>query len=132
MSVASPLPILCLDFDGVIHRYSDGWRNGEIYDPPTDGFWAWAAEAQHHFRLVVYSSRCATREGQIAIDEWLRDQARAWQGEPVSLELAAEKPPAFLTIDDRCVRFDGAWDADELAPDVLRSFRPWMHWMRRT
>lgn len=28
---------VAFDFDGVIHRYSGGWRDGSIYDPPIPG-----------------------------------------------------------------------------------------------
>src|SRR3546814_17831472 len=28
---------VALDFDGVIHRYSKGWRGGVIHDPPMPG-----------------------------------------------------------------------------------------------
>lgn len=28
---------ISIDFDGVIHQYSKGWQNGEIYDPPIRG-----------------------------------------------------------------------------------------------
>lgn len=32
-------PILCLDFDGVIHRYDSGWKGPlVIADGVTDGF----------------------------------------------------------------------------------------------
>ena len=28
---------IVFDFDGVIHRYSKGWQDGNIYDKPTKG-----------------------------------------------------------------------------------------------
>jgi hypothetical protein len=39
-------PILCVDFDGVIHSYSSGWQGADIVnDPPTPGALAWLAKA---------------------------------------------------------------------------------------
>jgi hypothetical protein len=143
-------PILCLDFDGVIHKYSKGWQDGAIYDPPTEGFFDWAHGAGKLFKLVIYSSRSKTEVGIDDMQQWLVKHAWAegWQmtdiaggdelvdGQPSPMRLlhardanvllfffAHEKPPAYLTIDDRCVRFNGSWDA--LDPHTLREFKPW-------
>lgn len=114
-------PIICLDFDGVIHRYSEGWRGGEIYDPPVPGFSAWASEAARTFRLVVYSSRSASNAGRLNMIEWMQRH----DIDPSDFEFMAEKPAAFLTIDDRCIPFKGDWQDPLLAPEVLASFKPW-------
>ncbi len=127
-------PILCIDFDGVIHSYEHGWQDGRIYGTATPGFFDWAREAAKMFKLVIYSSRSKTPEGIEAMQDWLSAQMCIWMVErgfngPVDLdrsfEFAAVKPPAFLTIDDRAVRFDGDWTADELMPANLRDYRPW-------
>ena len=126
------LPILSLDFDGVIHDYGKGWQNGRIYGNATTGFFEWAAEAAKKFTLVIHSSRAHTKEGADAIDQWLLEQAeKAGLNGQALIELfiiQAEKPPALLTIDDRCVRFDGDWSDPKLDPETLREFKPWMNW----
>ena len=126
-------PILCIDFDGVINKYSKGWHDGTLYDDVTDGFFEWAEQAAKQFKLVIYSSRSATDEGQTAMLAWLIEQRRAWReaggmhetDAPLGFEFADKKPAAWLTIDDRCIRFDGDWSALALAPNTLRMFRPW-------
>ena len=122
------LPILCLDFDGVIHDYKKGWQNGRIYGEVTPGFFEWAETAAQSFTLVIYSSRSKTAEGRAIMLEWLLEQANkhGFPQLPGMFTFSAEKPPAYLTIDDRCVRFDGNWTAPELYPPQLRLFKPWM------
>lgn len=120
-------PILCIDFDGVIHSYERGWQDGVIYGGVTPGFFEWATEAQKLFQLVIYSSRSKTTEGQVAMGAWLRARIVEWnpEGEKELLEfrLAHEKPIAFLTIDDRAVLFNGDWSV--LPPEELIKFKPW-------
>jgi hypothetical protein len=123
----SDKPILCLDFDGVIHSYERGWQDGSIYGAATRGFFDWMEKARQYFRIVIYSSRSKTPEGIEAMRRWL-DQERAAHYPlgampPLEVEFAHEKPPAFLTIDDRAIKFEGRWDW--LDPALLREFKPW-------
>jgi len=125
-------PILCIDFDGVIHSYDAGWQNGDIYGRATEGFFEWALKAQEKFKLVVYSSRSKTYEGRVAMEraimrwfgEWLAPRSFP-EGKAPSLELdfAHEKPPAFLTIDDRAMQFRGDWA--DMNPDTLAGYEVW-------
>jgi hypothetical protein len=119
-------PTLCIDFDGVIHSYERGWQDGTIYGDVVPGFFAWAEEAQKQFKLVIYSSRSATDEGRLAMGSWLaRKLKQQWEGDPIEFTMAAEKPAAWLTIDDRALTFKGDWFHPDLAPEVLREFKPW-------
>jgi hypothetical protein len=129
-------PILCIDFDGVIHDYRHGWKNGEIYGDVTPGFFEWASEAKKYFALVVYSSRSKTIDGRTAMWSWFKHEWGSWRHhgggqehpDPVSyqdFDFEHEKPPAFLTIDDRAVCFTGDWS--KLSPAQLMMFKPWMH-----
>jgi hypothetical protein len=112
---------LCIDFDGVIHSYEKGWQGGALYGTITKGFCDWAREAARHFDLVVYSSRSSTPGGRGGMKRWLK--ANWDEGQMPEFRFASEKPPAWLTIDDRCIKFEGRWDW--LRPEVLQSFRPW-------
>ena len=116
---------LCVDFDGVIHSYGEGWQGGKIYGHVTPGFFEWADAASKHFDLVIYSSRSATPGGRMVMKRWLRQEyARlGHKGALPPFRFDAKKPPAWLTIDDRCIRFDGDWNA--LTVPALQAFRPW-------
>lgn len=131
-SVMSGKPIICVDFDGCIHSYERGWQDGVIYGSLVPGFLGWAVSALPHFRLVVYSSRSKTGEGRVAMQQWLYNQLRArlmpseadrFLGQ---LEFAHEKPPAFLTIDDRAICFRGDWGDPALMPAGLLDFKSWV------
>lgn len=124
-------PILCIDFDGVIHSYEKGWQNGEIYGTVLPGFFDWAAYAKNIFKLVIYSSRSKNPETLKQMSDWLQIELQFWiplTTETLSFEdfeFAHEKPPAFLTIDDRAICFKGDWSSEELDLTTLRNFKPW-------
>jgi hypothetical protein len=125
-------PIICIDFDGVIHSYDRGWQGGEIYGTFVPGFVDWAERASRQSTLVIYSSRSKSDDGIEAMRVWLLAQAKlAFHGEEDArafvglFTFAHEKPAAWLTIDDRAITFKGDWCANELTPEAMREFRPW-------
>lgn len=111
----SEKPLLSLDFDGVLHRYSRGYQDGTVYDGPAPGALEFVQEAQEHFILIVHSARARTVEGYEQIKDWLQ-----LHGFP-DLPVTPEKPPAFLHLDDRAVLFTGVFPDPE---DLLR----FQHW----
>lgn len=123
-------PILCLDFDGVIHSYISGWRGADaVPDPPVPGAINFLRHAVAHFRVCIYSTRSETEEGReamrLAIFRWgIEDVPETVDYDPTwatRLEFPETKPPALVTLDDRAITFDGTW------PDLetLRAFKPW-------
>lgn len=124
-------PTLCIDFDGVVHSYERGWQDGELYGILVPGFVSWAIMAGLRFRLVIYSSRSSMPGGTEAMRTWLAGQLaeRMMPHEIASfmglLEFAHEKPPAWVTIDDRAVQFRGDWSDPALSLEALLAFRPW-------
>jgi len=113
-------PILCLDFDGVIHSYKSGWQGaGVVADAPVPGAMEFIREAMHHFRVAIFSSRSNQPGGITAMQNWLF-QHYNYAGFR-EIEWPLEKPAAFLTIDDRAITFDGKWPE----PATLLEFKPW-------
>lgn len=66
-------PILCLDFDGVIHSYTSGWKGARnIPDAPVPGALQFIVEALDHFEVHIFSSRSNYIFGRAAMKAWLR------------------------------------------------------------
>lgn len=125
-------PILCVDFDGVIHSYTTPWKDATtIPDPPVPGALRWLWKATEWFDVQIYSSRSKDPMAREAMRDWMIANARAEFGEdhPMSggpdypISIAYEKPAAFLTIDDRAFCFEGDWS--EIEPADLLNFKPW-------
>lgn len=125
-------PILCLDFDGVLHSYDSGWHGADkCADDPTDGAMRFLWEALDHFTVAVFSSRSRQRGGRKAMKTWLRKHFIAYwaadrttaEDKLAEIQWPQEKPPAFLSIDDRAIQFTSDWSV--LQPDKLLTFRPW-------
>lgn len=129
-------PILCIDFDGVIHSYTSPWKDATtIEDSIVPGFFEWARKAKDYFDLVIYSSRSKQPGGTESMELWLElqwtylfgqgtvDTENALQDMLTWFKFAHEKPAAFLTIDDRAICFEGDWS--KLDPQELIKFKPW-------
>lgn len=112
-------PILCLDFDGVIHRYDKKWKGAEIIeDGPVDGAFEMIYEYMEHFKVHIYSTRSNAGRGIDAMVQWF-----AYHGFERLDELyfPMEKSPALLTIDDRAFCFEGTFPSVEW----IKKFKPW-------
>ena len=129
-------PIICVDFDGVIHSYTSGWQGvAVIPDPPVPGAIEWlrdhlpipdavcAMGGEYTGPIVcIYSSRSKSWLGRWAMKKWLIKHGLhpAYISEGL-LKFPAKKPAAFLTIDDRAICFNGTFPTTE---EMMR-FKPW-------
>jgi len=106
------MPILCLDFDGVLHSYTSGWLGADVIpDPPVPGYAQFLLRAVEVFEVHTFGSR--SRDSPIdraTIDHLLE-----------RIHFPDHKPAAFLSLDDRALTFRGAW------PDIaeLAAFKTW-------
>lgn len=129
-------PIICVDFDGVIHSYRSGWKGVSVIpDDPVPGAIEWLMEhlpvpdavcamAPRHEgpEVQIYSSRSKSWFGRRAMKKWLIKHGldRAYITEDI-LKFPIKKPAAYLTIDDRAICFDGTFPTKE----QMMSFKPW-------
>jgi len=141
-------PILCLDFDGVIHSYTSGWKGARnITDTPVKGALEFIIKAMGYFEVNIFSSRSHQWGGRRAMKRWVESELYSYlakeepdlfnledpfkDGQDCALSLAQSysdsikfpkhKPAAMVSIDDRAVQFTGEW------PDLenLKTFKPW-------
>lgn len=142
-------PILVLDFDGVIHSYSSGWKGAStIPDPPVPGAIEFILSAMDKYSIAILSSRSHQWGGKRAMKKWLREHLQAYANSNFSEAILSTptydpmgdqwpddwvhdvmkqikwpwfKPPAVMTIDDRALTFTGTWPT----LDEIKSFKPW-------
>ena len=88
---------LSIDFDGVLHQFSDGWKGHDnIYDKPVEGsVEACYSLVEAGWKLYVLTSRAHLKP----VAQWL-----AKHGFPPMI-LTRIKPISVAFIDDRAVRF---------------------------
>ena len=128
MMTQGRLPILVLDFDGVLHSYTSGWQGAAVIpDPPVPWAMDFLLRAVEEFEVHILSSRSHQWGGRRAMKRWIR--AELFKATlPVeaddcyaALKFPRIKPAAMLTIDDRALTFTGTWPTMQ----ELRRFQPW-------
>lgn len=112
---------IAIDFDGVIHRYSKGWCNGEIYDIPTEGMKELLEAINKKYKVIIFTTRLSieangdkvVKQREMMI-EWLKKN-RFIKGKHFE-SMTGEKPLAEVYVDDRAYRF---WSVKDLKERVL-------------
>lgn len=109
-----------IDFDGVIHSYDQGWKDGSIYGQMIPG----AKEAIERMlecgaRVFILSSRPAVQIASWMIQQmpdtnfYLIPPTQEFWNTPGLVGITNRKLPAHIYIDDRGFRFvnwSDAWD----------------------
>ena len=128
--------IISVDFDGVLHSYTSGWKGADVItDPPVDMAIPWLVEATKHFDVHIFSTRSHQEGGIAAMQKWLVAPLEKYTEEefPHGFSVDAEhfvmhrlkwpttKPPALVMIDDRAICFRGTFPSME----TLKNFKPW-------
>jgi hypothetical protein len=124
-------PTISVDFDGVLHAYTSGWKGASVIpDGPVPGAIRWLVELTEQFDVVVCSARASRPWGWWAIKRWLREQIMEHFGCDMvhgddcygSIRVTSRKPAAIVYVDDRAWRFDGKHFPNSIE---LRCHRPW-------
>lgn len=109
--------IIMIDFDGVIHKYSEGFKDGTIYDIPIKNVkGAIRAFRNKGFKVIIFTARLSEKYHDLdsvnnqkeMIEEWLEKHGIEVDG------MTTEKLPALIYIDDRGFRFSGDWNNEKV------------------
>lgn len=132
---------VCLDFDGVVHRYSEGWKDGTCYDVPMDGVGAAIKTLQDEgIAVCVHSTRSPKQiwdwfakhlpliDCEVVLD--VGEESRFWNRTDC-VGLFTRKPVATVYVDDRACRFfpSHGWEANfahlvaQLNGDLVSRFK---------
>lgn len=110
-------PVVCVDFDGVLHLYSRGWYDGTVYDDPVPGAREGIEALRHKYTVVILSARAGTPEGFSDIQHWLDKHEIEVDA------VTAIKPPAKMYLDDHAIPFKGDW---EQAIEDIAAHKGWL------
>jgi phosphoglycolate phosphatase-like HAD superfamily hydrolase len=100
---------ICIDFDGVLHDYSEGYKGLDVFGKQIPG----AAEAVQNLKkqgwqIIIFTARPVTD----GLKMWLKENDIPFDfinENPSQLDAASTKPYADIYLDDRGLQFKGNW-----------------------
>jgi hypothetical protein len=103
-----------IDLDGTIHKYSQGWKDGSIYDDAFDG----AKESIENLRdkgyqIVIHTARLYNDPSEKDGGYKTKDEVAEWldKNDIYYDDITHEKMPAEFYIDDKAIQIkNGNWD----------------------
>lgn len=114
---------ICIDFDGVIHDYSNGWQGEDVFGqmiPNADT--ATQVLKKKGWQVIIFTTRKKTKK----LEKWLSEHKIAYDyvnENPNQPENSSGKIVADVYLDDRGICFRGRWD-EWLMRDIL-DFESW-------
>lgn len=100
---------LSIDFDGVIHNFDKGYHDGTCYGDPLPGALEALRALSNKYRIIIFTAKAKPSRplvnGMTGI-ELVADWLERYGVRDCVAEITAEKPRAFLYIDDNAYRFN--------------------------
>jgi hypothetical protein len=102
---------IAIDFDGVIHTYSNGWRDGTTYDVPVEGAFDQIKKLLASYCVYIHSTRDSEQileyvlfHAPDILCRVIPHDSVFWNDVGV-LGVSNRKIAAIAYIDDRAIRF---------------------------
>lgn len=101
---------ICIDFDGVIHDYSNGYQGEDVFGsmvPNADA--GTQALKSNGWTVIIFT----TRKKSDKMEQWLKDHGISYDyinENPNQPKDTSGKIMADVYLDDRGIRFCGRWD----------------------
>lgn len=109
--------ILCLDFDGVVHKFDHDFVSlSHIGGGPVEGVKEFILSLSESYLVMVFGGRSAVDSGRRAMKSWMEQN-----GLPL-VEFPPRKPAASIIIDDCSIPFRGVFPTIQEVND----FKSWI------
>lgn len=117
--------VLAIDFDGVLHSYSNGWQDGKPYDVPVNGAKEALTELKNEgYHIMIYTTRCNHDLLNEDVDraQDVEDYLKKHDIPYDQIYTGNGKPKFTVTVDDRALSFRGNWNE---TLQQIKSFKTW-------